>query len=323
MQCLFPEIRPNSTHLLPVDDIHTLYIEESGNPDGIPVLFIHGGPGAGCGALDRRFFDPDKFRIILFDQRGAGQSTPHANLENNTTNHLIKDIEKIRQFFHIEKWLLFGGSWGSTLALVYAQAFPERVCAMILRGIFLCREQDLEWFYQRGADRIFPDYWQDYLTQIPKPERDDMIKAYYKRLTGNNEIAKMSAAKAWSQWEGRCATLRPNPDVVHHFVEPHTAISLARIEAHYFINKAFLAPNQIINNAAKLANIPGIIIHGRYDMVCPLDGATALHDVWPSAELHIIRDAGHSSREPSIGDALIKATNDMAALLTGEGDLKG
>ncbi len=323
MQCLYPEIRTNHTHSLQVDDTHTLYIEESGNAQGIPALFIHGGPGAGTSSFDRRFFDPDKYRIILFDQRGAGQSKPHASLNDNTTGHLLADIEKIREYLHIDKWLLFGGSWGSTLALLYAQAHSEHVTGMILRGVFLCRDQDLKWFYQSGADRIFPDYWEDYSSPIPEAERGDMISAYYKRLTGANELAKMGAAKAWSQWEGRRATLRPNPDVVRQFCEPHKAVSLARIEAHYFVNKAFIEPDQIIRNAEKIADIPGIIIHGRYDMVCPLDGATTLHNVWAKAELHVIRDAGHSSHEPSICDALVKATNDMAEQLAGEGDLKG
>lgn len=323
MQCLYPDIRTNQTYYLQVDDTHTLYIEESGDPKGIPILFIHGGPGAGTSCFDRRFFDPDKYRIILFDQRGSGQSKPHASLNDNTTSHLVADIEKIRLHLNIDKWAIFGGSWGSTLALVYAQAFPEKVLGMILRGIFLCRPHDLEWFYQSGADRIFPDYWQDYLAPIPKAEQGKMIQAYYRRLTGANELAKMAAAKAWSQWEGRCATLRPNPDVVHKFSEPHMAVSLARIEAHYFVNKAFLEPDQIIRDAHKLANIPGTIIHGRYDMVCPLDGATALHNAWPNSTLNIIRDAGHSSHEPSVMDALVKATDNLAEQLSGEGDRQG
>jgi proline iminopeptidase len=323
MQCLYPEIRTNNTYRLPVDDSNELYLEESGDPLGIPILFVHGGPGGGAGAFDRRFFDPEKFRIILFDQRGAGQSTPHASLENNTTQHLIADMERIREYLGVDKWVLFGGSWGSTLALLYAQSFPSRVLGMILRGIFLCRDEDLAWFYQQGADRIFPDYWEDFVAPIPEVERSDMIGAYYQRLTGTNELAKMGAAKAWSQWEGRCSTLRPNPDVVHQFVEPHRALALACIEAHYFVNKAFLTPNQILQNVDKLTGIPGFIIHGRYDMVCPLDGAIALSKAWPEAELHIIRDAGHSSREPSISDALVKATNEMAERLSGEGDLQG
>jgi proline iminopeptidase len=323
MQVLYPEIRSYAEHRLQVDSVHAIYVEETGNPQGLPVLFVHGGPGAGCGKNDRRFFDPERYRIILFDQRGSGRSTPHAELEQNTTELLVSDIEAIRLHLGIEKWVLFGGSWGSTLSLVYAQAHPQHVLALILRGIFLCRPQDLHWFYQTGADRIFPDYWRDYASVIPEEERQDYMQAYYKRLTGSNELAKMAAAKAWSQWEGRCATLRPNPDVVHFFTDPHVALSLARIEAHYFVNQAFMSENQIIANAAKLAGIPGIIIHGRYDIVCPLDNATALHDVWPDAELHVIRDAGHSSQEPSIIDALIKATNEIANRLSGRGDRQG
>lgn len=322
MQALFPEIRPYQEHHLPVDSIHSLYIEECGSPDGIPVLFVHGGPGAGCSRYDRRFFDPEKYRIILFDQRGAGRSTPHAELENNTTRHLVEDMEAIRKHLGVEKWLLFGGSWGSTLCLVYAQTHPETVLGMIVRGIFLCREQDLEWFYQSGANRVFPDYWQEFTSGIPPEEQADFMQAYYRRLTGANELAKMSAAKAWAIWEGHCATLRPNPDVVTRFADPHMALALARIESHYFVNHAFLEPDQIIRNADRLAGIPGIIIHGRYDMVCPLDNATALHSAWPDAELHIIRDAGHSSSEPSIVDALVKATYEMASQL-GEDDRSG
>lgn len=315
MQALFPDIRSNFEQHLRVDDLYSLYLEESGSPDGLPVLFVHGGPGAGCSKSDRRFFDPSKYRIILFDQRGAGRSTPHAELERNTTAHLIDDIEAIRKHLGIDQWVLFGGSWGSTLSLAYAQAHPERVLGLILRGIFLCRDQDLQWFYQSGADRIFPDYWHDYINQIPEAERSDYISAYYRRLTGANELAKMAAAKSWSLWEGRCATLRPNPDIVARFSDPHVALALARIEAHYFVNGAFLRPNQLIEDAPALAGIPGVIVHGRYDIVCPLDNALALHQAWPDADLQIIRDAGHSAYEPGIADALVKATNEMAAKL--------
>ncbi len=312
MLILYPDIKPYETKNLKVDSVHTIYMEQCGNPDGIPVLFVHGGPGAGCSKQDRCFFDPEKYRIILFDQRGAGRSIPHAELENNTTEALIEDMEFIRSSLGIEKWILFGGSWGSTLSLIYAEKFPEKVLGLILRGIFLCRKEDLSWFYQEGASRLFPDYWEDFLHQIPKPERGDMIKAYYSRLTGANELAKMGAAKAWSIWEGLCATLRPNHEVVEDFSDPHKAMSLSRIEAHYFVNNIFMDENSILQNADKLANIPGIIVHGRYDAVCPLDNAFALHRVWHESELHIIRDAGHSSREPSIVDALVRATRDMA-----------
>lgn len=320
MQTLFPEIKPYKRHDLTVDDHHTLYIDESGDPNGIPILFIHGGPGAGCGKNDRRFFDPEKYRIILFDQRGSGRSKPHASLEQNTTADLISDIEKIRTHLNISQWVLFGGSWGSTLGLLYAQAHPNNVLGLILRGIFLCRQQDIDWFYKGGADKIYPDYWQDFLAPIADSTDKNLIAAYYEKFTGDNELAKMGAAKAWSLWEGRCATLKPHPDVVQRFSDPHLALSLACIEAHYFINNSFIKENQIVDNAHLLDGIPGIIVHGRYDMVCPLDNAYALHQKWPDAELHIIRDAGHSSQEPGIIDALVKATNDMALRLSGEGD---
>ncbi len=312
MHILYPDIKPYLTQMLAVDDGHEIYLEQSGNPEGIPVLFVHGGPGAGTQKLDRRFFDPERYRIILFDQRGSGRSTPHASLNDNTTSHLIGDIEKIRQHLEIERWLLFGGSWGSTLSLVYAQSHADKVMGMILRGIFLCREKDIHWFYQQGASMIFPDYWEDYLHPIPMAERQDLLKAYYQRLTGSNELAKMACAKAWSLWEAHCATLRPNVDMIEAFSDPHRALSLARIEAHYFTHRGFLEDNQILNNAAALEGIPGIIVHGRYDMVCPLDNAQSLHHVWHDSELHIIRDAGHASREPSIIDALVRATRSMA-----------
>lgn len=318
MLILYPDIKPYKTHQLNVETPHQLYIEECGNPEGIPVIFVHGGPGAGCSKQDRCFFDPERYRIILFDQRGAGRSTPHANLKNNNTQALVSDIEAIRELLGLEKWLLFGGSWGSTLSLIYAETYPNRVMGLILRGIFLCRPQDLNWFYQDGASHIFPDYWEDYLHPIPADERGDMMAAYYNLLTGSNELAKMGAAKAWSLWEGRCATLRPNHDMVEAFSDPHLAVSLACIEAHYFVNKAFLEEDQIIRNADLLAGIPGIIVHGRYDMVCPLDNAFALHRVWYDSELHIIRDAGHASREPSIVDALVRATRDMAKRFEGD-----
>lgn len=316
MLTLYPEIRPYKTHRLAVTGLHNLYIEEVGNPDGIPALFVHGGPGSGCDADSRRYFDPERYRIIVYDQRGAGRSTPHAELEDNTTQALIDDIEKIRELLGLDKWLLFGGSWGSTLSLLYAQAFPERVLGLVLRGIFLCRHQDFQWFYQDGASRIFPDYWQEFYEHIPEEERGDLITAYHKRLLGTDEIARMAAAKVWSAWEGNCSTLRPNSHVLERFTSTHVAVSLARIEAHFFANNAFIERNQILNDAPKLAGIPGIIVHGRYDVVCPLDNATALHERWPDSELYIIRDAGHSASEPSNTDALVRATDGMAKLLT-------
>ncbi len=308
----YPEIKPFSTRQLQVDPVHTLYIEESGEPEGIPVIFVHGGPGGGSSKTDRCFFDPEKYRIIVFDQRGSGRSTPHAELKDNTSEHLVADIELIRTTLGIERWVLFGGSWGSTLSLLYAQAYPERVMGLILRGIFLCRQQDFHWLFQEGASRIFPDYWEDFLKPIPESERGDLMQAYYSRLTGKNELAKMAAAKAWSLWEGRCATLRPSAKVVDAFADPHKAMSLARIEAHYFVNGGFIEENQILKNASSLEGIPGIIVHGRYDMVCTIDNAQSLHRHWPDSELHIIRDAGHSSSEPGIVDGLIRATRDMS-----------
>ncbi|TWH64619.1 proline iminopeptidase [Azomonas agilis] len=312
MHTLYPEIKPYARHELSVGDGHVLYVDESGSPDGLPVVFIHGGPGAGCDSSSRRFFDPALYRIVTFDQRGCGRSTPHASLEHNTTAHLIADMQKIREHLKIDQWVLFGGSWGSTLALAYAQTHPERVLGLLLRGIFLCRPQDFSWFYQEGASRLFPDYWQDYLAPIPQAERGDLMAAYYKRLTGTDQIAQMHAAKVWSIWEGRTATLRPNTQVVERFAEPHRALSIARIECHYFVNNAFLEPDQLVRDMSKIAHLPGVIVHGRYDVICPLDNAWAVHQAWPNSELHIVRDAGHAAAEPGIVDALVRAADNMA-----------
>ncbi len=310
---LYPELQPNARHRLKVAPPHELYLEECGNPEGMPVLVVHGGPGGGCEEYYRRFFDAERYRIILLDQRGAGRSTPLAELESNTTEDLVADMERVREFLGIERWLLFGGSWGSTLSLVYAETHPDRVMGLVLRGIFLCRPQDIHWFYQEGASRVFPDYWEDFLAPIPAEERGDLVTAYYQRLTSSNELEQIQAAKAWAVWEGRCATLHPNPTVVDHFGHPHVAIALARIECHYFMNHSFLEPDQILRNAPALEGIPGIIVHGRYDMVCPLDNALALSRAWPEADLRIIRDAGHSASEPAIVDALLRAVDEVAA----------
>lgn len=312
MQILYPEIKPYSTHTLKVSDKHTLYVEESGDPDGIPILFVHGGPGSGCDSTHRRYFDPEAYRIILFDQRGAGRSEPHAELEENTTEALVGDMEAIREFLKIDQWVLFGGSWGSTLSLAYAQAFPERVKYLILRGIFLGSEQEIDWLYRSGTPKIFPDYYAQFLSVLSEKEQEDIIESFYQQLTNNNEIQRMAAAKAWSMWEGRTATLHSNHRVVDHFSDPHVALSLARIEAHYFRNKCFLSPQQILNNMEKIAHIPGIIVHGRYDMICSLNNAWDLHKAWPESELHIVRDAGHSASEPGIIDALIRATDEYS-----------
>ena len=315
MQTLFPQIKPYARHDLAVDGPHVLYVDESGTPDGLPVVFVHGGPGSGCDANSRCYFDPGVYRIITFDQRGCGRSTPHASLDNNTTWDLVADMERIRLFLGIDKWVLFGGSWGSTLSLAYAQSHPDRVHGLILRGIFLARPQEIEWFYQAGASRIFPDYWQDYIAPIPPEERDDLLTAFHKRLTGNDQIAQMHAAKAWSTWEGRTATLRPNPQVVERFCDPHRALSIARIECHYFTNSAFLEPDQLIRDMHKIAHLPGVIVHGRYDVICPLDNAWELHQNWPGSELQVIREAGHAASEPGITDALVRAAEQMARSL--------
>lgn len=313
MQNLYPEIKPYARHELAVEEPHVLYVDESGIPDGLPVVFVHGGPGAGCDSLSRRFFNPNRYRIVTFDQRGSGRSTPYASLENNTTWHLVDDLERIREHLGIDKWVLFGGSWGSTLALAYAQKHPERVLGLILRGIFLCRQQDFDWFYQEGASRMFPDYWQDYIAPIPQEERGNLMQAFYKRLTGSDEIAQMHAAKAWSCWEGRTATLRPNPQVVERFHE--RALAIARIECHYFVNHAFLEPDQLLRDMHKIAHLPGTIVHGRYDVICPLDNAWELHQNWPNSELQIIRDAGHAASEAGIADALVRAADDLVQRL--------
>ncbi len=312
MRVLYQELQPYVVHSLAVEPPHVLHVEECGNPEGLPVLFVHGGPGAGCEDYHRRYFDPQRYRIILFDQRGCGRSAPHAALENNTTQALVEDMERIRVHLGIERWVLFGGSWGSTLSLVYAETHPERVLGLILRGIFLCRPWEIQWFYQEGASRLFPDLWESYLAPIPAEERRDLLGAYHRRLTSDNEVERMASAKAWSLWEGRTATLRPNQAVVDHFGHPFTALSLARIECHYFMHNAFLRPNQILEDAHHLASIPGVIVHGRYDVICPLENAWDLHKAWPQSELCIIPDAGHSAAERGTVDALIQATEAMA-----------
>ncbi len=312
MRTLYPAIKPYATHTFKVDSLHQVYVEECGSPDGIPVLYVHGGPGGSCGDRSRRFFDPEKYRIILFDQRGCGRSKPHAELKQNTTDDLIQDMEIIRAELQVDRWILFGGSWGTTLSLLYAQAHPKRVLAMALRGIFLSRQQELDWLYKEGASRVFPDHWQHFLELIPESERDDLLEAYHRRLFGENELARMNAAKHWSLWEGRIATLRPSQETEDIFAEPHLALSLSRIECHYFKNKSFIEENQIIEHMNIITRIPGIIVHGRYDMICPLDNAQTLSDHWQEAELQIVRDAGHASSEPGITDALVRATDQFA-----------
>lgn len=315
MSQLYPEIEPYASHALAVSDVHTLYVEESGNPDGIAIVFLHGGPGAGCEAVHRRFYDPDIYRIVLFDQRGCGRSTPHAELDGNTTWDLVADMEKIREYLSLEQWAIFGGSWGSTLALAYAQTHPQRVLGLVLRGIFLTRQQDIHWFYQQGTSQMFPDYWQDFIAPVAQHERHDMVNAYYRLLTSGNEQLRMAAAQAWSVWEGRTANITQNPHVVAHFSDPRSALSIARIECHYFVNDSFLQPNQLLNNMHRIQHIPGYIVHGRYDVICPLDQAWALHQAWPESSLEICPVSGHSVLEPEITSALLVAVADLAQRL--------
>lgn len=313
---LHPAIRPYATRRLQVDARHELHVEECGSPDGLPAIFLHGGPGAGCEDYHRQFFDPQHYRLVLYDQRGAGRSTPHADLTNNTTAHLVDDLEKLREELRIEQWLVFGGSWGSTLALAYAQAHPKRVLGMILRGIFLCRRRDLLWFYQEGANYLFPDYWQDFLAPIPAAERDDLMQAYHRRLTGTDELMCMKAAKAWALWEARCSNLQHDARVVEAFSDPHMALGLARIECHYFVNRIFLPDGHLLAQADRLQGIPGILVHGRYDVPCPVEQAFALHAAWPDSRLDLIAEAGHSARELGISTALVEATQEMHQRLT-------
>lgn len=309
---IYPEIKPYARHRLRVDDIHELYIDESGTPEGIPVVFLHGGPGSGCEFNSRCFFDPEKYRIILFDQRGSGRSLPHSSIERNTTELLIEDIEKIREFLEIDRWLVFGGGWGATLGLAYAEEHADKLLGMVLRGLFLGRVRDIAWIYQDGANRIFPDHWEDYKHPIPLKEHGDFVKGFYDKLTGPNELARMGAAKAWSVWEAQCSSLHLNQRLLKHYTDPRRSMARAMIGTHYFINHCFLEEDQLLSNAHKIEHLPGIIVHGRFDVMSPLENSHSLHKVWPNAQLYIIREAGHSATEPAIIDALIRATRDMA-----------
>jgi proline iminopeptidase len=313
MRDLYPEIEPYDQGMLPVSPVHTLYYEQCGNPEGVPVVFLHGGPGGGTVPDYRRFFDPAAYRIVLFDQRGSGKSTPHANLEENTTWHLVADIEQIRQHLGIESWVVFGGSWGSTLALAYAETHPERARALVLRGIFLCRPKEIRWFYQEGASAIYPDAWEHYVKVIPEAERGDMLGAFHRRLTSDDESVQLEAARAWSVWEGSTSKLHPDEDFIAHFGDPQFALAFARIECHYFMHNAFFeTDNYLIENVGRIRHIPAVIVQGRYDVVCPLMSAWELHRAWPEADLRIIPDAGHSALEPGTRSALVEATDRFA-----------
>jgi len=312
MQPLFPSIKTYAEHQLRVDDIHTIYIEECGNPDGIPVIVLHSGPGAGCEPYHRCFFDPQRYRIILFDQRGAGRSTPRAELRHNTTQDLIKDIETIREYLKVDKWVVFGGAWGSCLGLLYAQEHQGRVIGLVIHCVFLGRKSDINWFYQNGASQVFPDYWDEFVSGFSETEKQDLVKAYHARLAGDHDLLRMGAAKSWSLWQARTATLQPHSSIMDHFSDPHFAVSLATIESYYFSHHCFIEEDQIFKNLHKILHLPAYIIHGRYDLVCPLQCAWDLHRAWPKSELYIIRDAGHSIREPGIIDALVMATKKIA-----------
>ena len=312
---LFPTIEPFHEGKLKVSDLHTIHYEECGNPKGKPVVFLHGGPGGGIDPIYRRYFDPKKWRIILFDQRGCGQSRPFAELRENTTWDLVSDIEKLREHCGVASWVVFGGSWGSTLALAYAETHPKRVKALSLRGIFMLRRSELEFFYQDGASHIFPDAWEPYLEQIPKRERSDMMKAYYKRLTSKDKAVRKAAAKAWSTWEGSTSKLFTDPELLKKMGGGRFADAFARIECHYFTNKGFFdRDDQLLHNVKKIQHIPAVIVQGRYDVVCPARSAWDLHRAWPEAKLIMVHDAGHSMTEPGIRSALIEETDRFAKL---------
>jgi len=319
MKTLYPEIEPFDSGMEKVSDVHTIYYERCGNPDGIPVVFLHGGPGGGLIPMYRQFFDPKAYHIILFDQRGSGNSKPHAELKENTTWDLINDIETLREKFGIEKWYVFGGSWGSTLSLAYAETHSDRCLGLILRGIFLTRPAELKWFYQYGASEIFPDFWESYRDQIPAGERGDFMTAYYKRLTGDDEKTRLNAARAWSVWEGSTSKLYPDKSLMEHFGEEAEALALARIECHYFMNNSFFpTENYLLDNVDRIRHIPTVIVQGRYDVVCPMTSAWDLHKAFPEAELIVVADAGHSISEKGITSALVDAMDKFKGMLNAE-----
>ncbi len=310
MPTLFPAIEPYRTGYLRVSDVHELYFEESGRADGQPVVFLHGGPGAGTSAEQRCFFDPDAYRIVLFDQRGAGRSRPRSSLEANTTWDLVADLERLREHLGVARWVVFGGSWGSTLALAYAETHPERVRALVLRGIFMLRPHEIRWYYQEGASFIYPDAWEAYLEPIPVPEHGDLLAAFHRRLTGNDPAERARAARAWSVWEASTSHLLPDPVSVARFGEPEFADAFARIECHYFVNGGFFKrPNQLLEGVERIRHIPAVIVQGRYDVCCPMTTAWDLHRAWPEADFQVAPDAGHAAMEPGIAGRLVVATD--------------
>ena len=312
---LYPEIEPYRHGFLKVGDGHRIYWEECGNPKGKPAVFVHGGPGAGAGTTSRRFFDPKRYRIVVFDQRGCGRSRPHASLVANTTWHLVADMEQLREHLGIERWLVFGGSWGSTLGLAYAETHPERVTELVLRGIFMLRKTELDWFYQdpHGAGALYPDRWQAYAAAIPAKERGDMIRAFYRRLTGDDRREAVAAARAWAVWEGSTSFLLPNEANVASWGQDKFALAVARIECHYFVNGGFFRrEDQLLADVGRIRHIPGVIVQGRYDAVCPMMSAWALHQAWPEAAFHVVPDAGHSAMEAGNTHQLVTATDAFA-----------
>lgn len=313
MRELYPSLEPYDTGTLQVSDLHTIYYEQSGNPQGKPVVFLHGGPGGGSLPIFRQYFDPAKWRIVIFDQRGCGRSTPHAELRENTTWDLVSDIETLRSHLKISQWVVSGGSWGSTLSLAYSQTHPDRCLGLILRGIFLLRRKEILWFYQEGASYLFPDAWEDYLQPIPLDERADLLSAFYRRLTSDDAQIRQEAARAWSVWEGTTSRLIPDPKSQSRFADAEFADAFARIECHYFINRGFLEPDdQLLQNCDRIRHLPTVIVQGRYDVVCPMTSAWDLHKALPDAELVVVPDAGHSMMEPGICSALIEASDRFA-----------
>ncbi len=311
----YPPIEPFNSFRLRVGTLHEIYVEESGNPSGTPVVFVHGGPGGGSEGWHRQFFDPRRYRIVLFDQRGCGRSTPHAELRENTTWDLVADMEAIRTRLGIEQWVVFGGSWGSTLALAYAQTHPQRVRGLILRGIFLLRPQEIHWFYQEGASWLYPDAWEHYVAAIPPEERGDLVQAYHRRLTSEDAHVRRAAARAWSIWEGATSKLLPSDDMVERYGGDNFADAFARIECHYFVNNGFFrSPNQLLEDVHKIRHIPGVIVQGRYDVVCPMKSAWDLHRAWPEAELLVVPDAGHAASEAGTLARLVDAADRFSRL---------
>ena len=310
---LYPDIEPYASGLLDLDGLHQMYWEECGNPRGVPIVFVHGGPGAGSAPAHRRFFDPARYRIVVYDQRGAGRSRPLGELRHNTTPLLISDLERLRRHLRIDRWVVFGGSWGSTLAIAYAVEHPEPCAGLILRGIFLCRKSEIEWFVY-GVRNLFPEAWATFAAHVPKSERGDLLAAYYRRLTDPDPAVHMPAARAWSIYEGSCSTLLPSPETVAYFASDVVALGLARIEAHYFMHEIFLPANSLLDRIKRIRHVPGVIVQGRYDAVCPIVTADELHRAWPEAEYVIVPDAGHSAWEPGISAELVKATERFKAL---------